>query len=339
MKAIHFDQPGEPDVLRWVDCPDPALKPGEALIQVRSAGVNRADVLQRRGMYPPPTGSSPILGLEAAGHVLAIADSADSKDAAAAARPAWLQVGQPVMALLAGGGYAEQVAVPLGQVMPIPTGVSMEQAGALPEVFLTAYLNLFRLGGLPFRTGQSARVLVHGGASGIGTAAIQLCRSAGLTVYCTVGDSDRAKRCEQLGAAAAWNYQQADFHAQVMAATAGSGVDLILDCIGASYLDRNLRSLATDGRLVVIGLMGGTQADLDLGLLLRRRIAIIGSTLRALPLARKASLCSEFAARALPLFEQGDLQLVVDQTFAMADAAAAHRAIEQAHFGKIALRL
>ena len=336
MKAIHFDQPGEPDVLRWVDCPDPTLKPGEVLIRVRSAGVNRADVLQRRGMYPPPTGSSPILGLEAAGHVLAIAASEGGTDPVL---PPWLQVGQPVMALLAGGGYAEQVAVPRGQVMPIPSGVSMEQAGAVPEVFLTAYLNLFRLGGLPFRTGQSARVLVHGGASGVGTAAIQLCRAAGLTVYCTVGDSDRAKRCEQLGAAAAWNYQSQDFQAQVTAATAGSGVDLILDCIGASYLDRNLRSLAMDGRLVIIGLMGGAQANLDLGLLLRRRIQIMGSTLRALPLDRKASLCAEFSDRALPLFARGELQPIVDRTVPMADAAVAHRAIDQAHFGKITLVL
>ncbi len=333
MRAIHFDQPGEPEVLRWIERPAPTLQPGEVLIDVRSAGVNRADVLQRRGQYPPPPGASTTLGLEAAGLVLAIAPPA----AGSPPIPPWLQVGQPVMALLAGGGYAEQVAVPAGQVLPIPQGVSIEQAGALPEVFLTAFLNLFRLGGLPFRSGQRARVLIHGGASGVGTAAIQLCRAAGHSVYCTVGDSARAKRCQDLGATESWDYHHSDFHAQIQQATAGAGVDLILDCIGGEYLDRNLRSLAADGRLVVIGLMGGAQASLDLALLLRRRIQIVGSTLRALPLYRKAALCADFADRALPLFDRGELRPIVDQTFAMADAAAAHRALDHAHFGKLVL--
>ncbi|MBL9006402.1 MAG: NAD(P)H-quinone oxidoreductase [Myxococcales bacterium] len=333
MKAIHFDTPGDPDVLRWVDRPDPSLAPGEVLIAVRSAGVNRADVLQRRGLYPPPPGASSTLGLEAAGHVLAIA----SPTAASDPLPAWLKVGQPVMALLAGGGYAEQVAVPVGQVLPIPNSVSLEEAGALPEVFLTAFLNLFHVGGLPFGSGQSARVLIHGGASGVGTAAIQLCHAAGLITYCTVGDAARAQRCLKLGAHAAWNYRETDFHAQVLQATRGAGVDLILDCIGAEYLDRNLRSLALDGRLVLIGLMGGSQANLDLALLLRRRIQMLGSTLRALPTARKAALCADFATRALPLFERGALRPIVDQTFPMAAAAFAHRALDSAHFGKLVL--
>lgn len=333
MKAIHFDQPGDPEVLRWIDCPDPSPQPGEVLIAVRSAGVNRADVMQRRGLYPPPPGSPSTLGLEAAGSVLALGSAV----ASANPRPTWLQVGQPVMALLAGGGYAEQVAVPASQVLPIPASVSLEQAGAVPEVFLTAFLNLFRLGGLPFRSGQPARVLIHGGASGVGTAAIQLCRVAGLTAYCTVGDSARAQRCQELGATAAFDYHHTDFQAQVLHATAGSGVDLILDCIGGEYLDRNLRCLAPDGRLVVIGLMGGPHGALDLGLLLRRRIQIIGSTLRPLPLDRKAALCADFATRALPFFEHGELRPIVDQTFAMADAAAAHHALEHAHFGKLVL--
>lgn len=337
MKAIHFAAPGDPEVLQLVEEPEPALRPGEVLIAVRAAGVNRADVMQRRGLYPPPPGASAILGLEVAGEILAIAPAAGAEPALPDVAP--LAMGQAVMALLAGGGYAERVAVPAAQVMPIPAGLSLQAAGALPEVFLTAYLNLFMLGGLPWRCGRSATVLIHGGASGVGTAALQLCRAAGLTSFCTVGDDARAERCRELGASAAWNYRQTDFQAQVMQATGGAGVSLILDCIGGDYLDRNLRALAVDGRLVLIGLMGGTHAPLDLSLLLRRRIQVIGSTLRPLPLARKAALVADFSRHALPLFASGELQPIVEQVFPLSGAAAAHRALDSAHFGKLVLRV
>lgn len=339
MKAIHFAAPGDPEVLQLVDQPDPTLRPGEVLIAVSAAGVNRADVMQRRGLYPPPPGASAILGLEVAGHILAIAPTPTEAGPAAPPSAMPIAVGQAVMALLAGGGYAEKVAVPAAQVMPIPAGISLEAAGALPEVFLTAYLNLFMLGGLPWRDGRPATVLIHGGASGVGTAALQLCRAAGVTAFCTVGDDARAERCRDLGAAAAWNYRQVDFQAAVMESTGGSGVSLILDCIGGDYLDRNLRALSADGRLVLIGLMGGTQASVDLGLLLRRRIQIIGSTLRPLPPLRKAQLVSEFTQRALPLFATGELQPVIEQVFPLGEAAAAHRALDAAHFGKLVLRI
>jgi putative PIG3 family NAD(P)H quinone oxidoreductase len=335
MRAIVVDPPGEPEALRWTEVPDPVPQPGEVLIEVRAAGVNRADVLQRQGKYPPPPGAPSTLGLEAAGHVVALGPP-PAKDDGLPAPPVWT-LGQPVMALLSGGGYAERVAVPSGQVLPIPAGLSIEQAGALPEVFLTAFLNLFRVGGLPFGGGAGARVLIHGGASGVGTAAIQLCRVAGHTAYCTVGDAARARRCQELGAHAAWDYRATDFAAQVQAVTGGQGVDLILDCIGADYLDRNLRSLAPEGRLVIIGLQGGSQASVDLALLLRRRIQILGSTLRGLSPQRKAALCADFAARALPLFARGELRPIVDQTFPMAAAGAAHRALDHAHFGKLVL--
>lgn len=335
MKAIHFAAPGDPDVLTLVDRPEPNPRPGEVLIAVRAAGVNRADVMQRRGLYPPPPGAPDILGLEVAGEILAIVPSGSS----GATAPAGLAVGQPVMALLAGGGYAEQVAVPAQQVLPIPPGLSMEAAGAIPEVFLTAYLNLFMLGGLPFRDGRRATVLIHGGASGVGTAALQLCRAAGLTAFCTVGDDGRAERCRELGAAAAWNYHQVDFQEAVGQATAGAGVSLILDCIGGEYLDRNLRTLSPDGRLVIIGLMGGTGASLDLARLLRSRLQILGSTLRPLPLPRKAELVAEFAARALPLFNSGELRPIVEQVFPLERASEAHRALDAAHFGKLVLRI
>lgn len=338
MKAIRFEQPGEPDVLRLVDVPDLKPGPGEVLVAVCAAGVNRADLMQRRGLYPPPAGASDILGLEAAGHIAALGPGAPGSAASAP-----FSVGQSVMALLSGGGYAEQVVVPVGQVMAVPTSVSALHAGAIPEAFLTAYLNLFHLGGLPFAPeageGAGRSVLIHGGASGVGTAALQLCRAAGVTAYCTVGDDDRGARCVALGARAALNYRSTDWAEKLQSATDGRGVDVVLDCIGGSYLDRNLRSLAIDGRLVIIGLQGGTHANLDLAVVLRRRIQVIGSTLRPLSTARKAALCSDFAARALPLFDRGLLAPIVDCVMPLSEAAAAHRAMDGAHFGKIILQV
>jgi putative PIG3 family NAD(P)H quinone oxidoreductase len=333
MKAVLFEKPGGPEVLAIGDAPEPTPGRGEVLIEVAATAVNRADAMQRLGHYPPPPGASSILGLEAAGRIAAFGPEALEL-------APHLAIGQPAMALLSGGGYAERVAVPVGQVMPIPDGLTQVQAAAIPEVFLTAYLNLFGLGGLSFGIDRrSLSVLVHGGASGVGTAAIQLCRAAGAVVYCTVGDDERARECEKLGAALAWNYKTRDFVAAVLEATENRGVDLILDCIGGDYLERNLRALAPDGRLVCIGLQGGSRAELDLGLLLRRRLQIIGSTLRPLPVARKAQLCAEFAAKALPLFSSGVLRPIIDRVLPLSAAAEAHRALQEAHLGKIVLRV
>jgi NADPH:quinone reductase-like Zn-dependent oxidoreductase len=260
------------------------------------------------------------------------------------------------MALLTGGGYAEQVVVPCGQVMPVPDGLSDEEAAAIPEVFLTAYLNLFCLAGLRLPESTPERglksepllgtvvprpqsVLIHGGASGVGTAALQLCRAAGVTTYCTVGADERAQSCRELGATAAWNYHQTDFVAAVHEATDKRGVDIILDCIGAKYLERNLRALAADGRLLSIGLMGGSRAELDMGLMLARRIQIIGSTLRPLPPVRKAALVREFCRAALPLFTQRQLRPIVDRVLPLAEVARAHKAMDEHHVGKIVLRV
>lgn len=336
MKAILFDRPGGPEKLYLGEAPEPLCRDGEVLIAVHAAGVNRADIMQRRGLYPPPPGASPLLGLEVSGHLAAL-----PAGACGAAGP--LALGQPVMALLAGGGYAEKVAVPAEQVMPVPQNLSLEQAAAIPEVFLTAYLNLFILGGLRFEPALSPSnrqaVLIHGGASGVGTAAILLCHAAGIAAYCTVGDDGRAQALRELGARAAWNYKTTDWPAAIVAATDGRGVDRVLDCIGGSYLSRNLAALAEDGKLVLIGLQGGSQAELDLGLLLRRRLQVIGSTLRALPLARKAALCREFATRVLPLFATGQLHPVLDRVLPLAEAAAAHRALDEPHLGKIILKV
>lgn len=346
MRAILQDSPGDPETLYLGEAPAPSCGPGEVRLQVRATAVNRADVLQRCGLYKPPAGASAILGLEAMGVVAEL-----GPDAAP-----WLQPGQRVMALLTGGGYAEQVVVPCGQVMPVPAGLTDEEAAAIPEVFLTAYLNLFCLCGLRLPESTPERgfksepllgtvlprpqsVLIHGGASGIGTAALQLCRAAGVTTYCTVGADERVASCRELGAAAAWNYRTSDFVAAVMAATEQRGVDIVLDCIGGSYLERNLRALALDGRLVCIGLMGGARAELDLGLLLQRRLQVIGSTLRALPPGRKAALVRELTREVLPLFAHKQLRPIVDQVLPLAEAARGHRALDQHHVGKIVLKV
>lgn len=335
MRAILFDKPGDPEVLRLGDAPEPVLSDGEVLIEVAATAVNRADLMQRRGLYPPPPGASPILGLEVAGTIAALGPGVSSSV---------FTVGQKVMALLAGGGYAERVTVAAAQVLPVPAGLSLQQAAGIPEVFLTAYLNLFRLGGLPFSEGQgpaasAPSVLIQGGASGVGSAALQLCRVAGITTYCTVGDDSRMADCAALGAARVWNYKSTDFSTAIAQATGGHGVDVILDCVGASYLERHLNSLALDGRLVCIGLQGGSRAELDLGLLLRRRIQIIGSTLRALPVARKAALCRDFAARVLPFFDSEQLRPIIDRVLPIAEAAAAHRLLDGPHVGKIILTM
>ncbi len=343
MRAIIQDAPGGPETLYLGEAAAPSCGAGDVRIVVRATAVNRADLLQRAGHYQPPPGASPILGLEAMGVVAELGAEVDPR----------LHVGQRVMALLTGGGYAAEVVVPHGQVMPVPAGLSDEEAAAIPEVFLTAYLNLFCLAGLrlPESAGElpsaplgptgprPQSVLIHGGASGIGTAALQLCRAAGVTAYCTVGADERKPSCTALGATATWNYHSEDFVAAVHAATNQRGVDIILDCIGAKYLERNLRALAPDGRLVCIGLLGGNRAEADLGLMLARRLQLIGSTLRALPPARKAALVRAFTREVLPLFAAHKLRPVVDRVLPLSDIAQAHRAMDQHHVGKIVLRV
>jgi putative PIG3 family NAD(P)H quinone oxidoreductase len=298
---------------------------GEVRLRVRACAVNRADLLQRQGLYPPPPGASPILGLECAGEVVELGAGVSD----------W-KVGDRAMALLAGGGYAEQVAVHAGSLLPVPAHFTFEQAAAVPEVYLTVFLTVFQLGGL--REGDA--VLVHGGGSGIGTACIQLAKRAGARVLATAGSQAKCQACLELGADAAVNYRDSDFTAAARDLTGGRGIDVVLDSIGAPYLERNLAALAVGGRLVVIGLMGGAKAEINLGALLTRRLSVIGSTLRARPVEEKAELVAAFLARFGAALERGEIDPVIDRVLPLADAAAAHRAMKASeHFGKIVLRV
>jgi putative PIG3 family NAD(P)H quinone oxidoreductase len=325
MKAIVVDQPGVDSVLRVAEVPDPALAPGCVRIRVRAAAVNRADLLQRAGFYPPPKGASELLGLECAGEVIEAAPDVSG-----------VRVGDRVMALLAGGGYAEQVVVSAGSVMRIPERLSFEEAAAIPEVFLTVYLNVFRLGAFP----EGGVALVHGGGSGIGTAAIQLVKCAGGAIVVTAGSDEKCLRCLDLGADKAVNYRSGDFVEAVAELTGGKGADVVLDSIGAPYLARNLEALTVGGRLVLIGLMGGARAEISLGALLTRRLQVIGSTLRARPDDEKRTLVEGFLERFGDALQRGEIGPVVDRVVELADADAAHRAMKASeHFGKIVLRV
>jgi tumor protein p53-inducible protein 3 len=322
MKAILFDQPGGPEVLRYGDTPDPRPGAGELLVRVRATAVNRADTLQRRGGYPPPEGASPILGLELAGEVV---------EGAGDWRP-----GDRVMAVVTGGGYAELAAVPAGMAMPIPERLSFEESAALPEAFLTAYLNLFTLGRL--QGGEA--VLIHAGASGIGTAAIQLARAAGTRVLATAGSDEKLARCRELGADVTINYKRESFRERVIEATDRQGVNLVLDFIGAPYWDDNLASLAIDGRLALIGFLSGSRGQLDLGMIMGKRLNVFGTTLRRTPLPQKIALTEAFAAFALPRFDAGELRPVIDTVLPLEQAAEAHRRMEaNSNIGKIVLRV
>ena len=322
MKAILFDQPGGPEVLRYGDAPDPQPGAGELLVRVRATAVNRADTLQRRGGYPPPEGASPILGLELAGEVI---------EGAGDWRP-----GDRVMAVVTGGGYAELATVPAGMAMPIPERLSFEEAAALPEAFLTAYLNLFMLGCL--LAGEA--VLVHAGASGIGTAAIQLARVAGARVLATAGSDEKLGRCRELGADVTINYKRESFRERVAEATGGRGVNLVLDFIGAPYWEDNMASLAMDGRLALIGFLGGSRGQLDLGPIMAKRLDVFGTTLRRTPLPQKTALTGAFATFALQRFESGELRPVIDSVLPLEQAAEAHRRMEgNSTIGKIVLRV
>ncbi len=325
MKAIVIAQPGDESVLRLGETAAPELRPGAIHIRVHAAGVNRADLLQRQGFYPPPPGASPLLGLECAGEVVGVAPDVD----------AW-QPGDRAMALLPGGGYAEEVVVSAGSAMPVPDGLSYLEAAAIPEVFLTVFLNVFQLAALP----SGGRLLVHGGGSGIGTAAIQLAKLAQASCLVTAGSDEKCKRCLSLGADRAINYRSEDFAEAVEQETAGRGVDVVLDSIGAPYLERNLRSLSVGGRLVLIGLMGGAKGEIQLGTLLARRLQMIGSTLRVRADEEKAAIVAGFLARFGDDLESGRIVPVIDRVLPLEAAAEAHRVMKASeHFGKIVLQL
>ncbi|MCK0112869.1 NAD(P)H-quinone oxidoreductase [Ornithinimicrobium sp. F0845] len=323
MRAITIPEPGEADALVLADVPAPQVRAGEVLIDVVTAGVNRADVMQRKGFYPPPEGASEYPGLEVSGTISELGDGVDG----------W-QVGDPVCALLSGGGYAEQVAVPAGQVLPVPEGVDVAEAAALPEVACTVWSNVFLTANL-----QPGEVLlVHGGSSGIGTMAIQLAREVGARVGVTAGSQDKLAACAELGAEILVNYREQDFVEELRAATEGHGADVILDVVGAKYLDRNTDLLAENGRLVVIGLQGGAKAELDLRRLLAKRAAVIATSLRARPAAEKATIVAAVREHVWPLVAAGRVKPIVHQRFPLEQAAEAHRLMEtSSHIGKILL--
>jgi NADPH2:quinone reductase len=322
MRAIEIAAPGGPQVLRLVQRPVPELRAGEVLVRVMAAGVNRPDIMQRLGKYPPPPGASDIPGLEIAGEI------------AIGAGDGRLATGASVCALVAGGGYAEYCAVPLEQCLPVPDGVSIVHAAALPETFFTVWTNLFQRAGL--KAGDT--VLVHGGASGIGTTAIQLARAFGATIFTTAGSPERCDACRQLGATRAIDYKTEDFVAVVRDATNGRGVDMILDIIGGDYLPRNLDCLAMDGRLVQIGLIGGSKATFNFGPVLQKRLTVTGSTLRPRTPAEKGAIGRELETRVWPLFRTGEIRPLVDAEFPLDRAADAHRALEAGRiFGKAVL--
>ncbi len=303
----------------------PQPGPGEVLIRVAAAGVNRPDVMQRKGRYPPPPGASDLPGLEVAGTIERVGDGVTE----------W-RGGDAVCALVAGGGYAEYCVAPAPQCLPVPTSLDMVAAAAIPETFFTVWTNVFERGRL--QPGESA--LFHGGSSGIGTTAIQLADAHGATVYVTAGSDEKCRACERLGAARAINYRTDDFAEAIAGLTGGRGVDLILDIMGASYLDRNLRSLAIEGRLVEIGLMGGTEAPLDVERLLRRRLTITGSTLRPRSVEEKSAIAAALLEQVWPLLERGRVKPIVYRTFPLRDAAEAHRVMETSeHIGKLVLTM
>jgi NADPH2:quinone reductase len=323
MICIEIAEPGGPEVLRAVERPDPTPAPGEVLIQVAAAGVNRPDVMQRRGAYPPPPGASDIPGLEVAGTIAALGSGVEQ----------W-HVGDRVCALLAGGGYASMCVAPAPQCLPVPATLDLEAAAAIPETFFTVWTNVFDRGHL--EAGESA--LFHGGSSGIGTTAIQLAKARGATVFVTAGSDEKCRACEALGATRAINYRSEDFVAAVRDLTSGRGVDLVLDIMGGSYLQRNLSALATDGRLVQIGLMGGESASIDLRRVLGRRLTITGSTLRPRTVQEKGEIAAALLQQVWPLLERGVVRPIIHRTFPLVEAAAAHRLMESSeHIGKIVL--
>ena len=325
MRYIDHGAGGAPEVLRTAEGPVPAPGPGEVLIRVAYAGVNRPDVIQRQGKYPPPPGASPHIGLEVAGEVVALGEGASK-----------CKLGDRVCALANGGGYAEYAAAPEGQVLPVPKGLSLLQAAAIPENYFTVWTNVFERG----RLVAGETFLVHGGSSGIGLTAIQLAAARGATVYTTVGNAEKAKVCESLGATAAINYREQDFVEEIARLTDRKGVDLILDMVGGDYIGRNLKSLALDGRLVQIAYLQSPKVEVDWTTLMTRRLTFTGSTLRPRSAADKAAIADALRAQVWPLLEQGRALPVIHKVYPLAEASAAHALMESStHIGKIMLEV
>lgn len=322
MRAVVVNEPGGPEALTVTELPDPEPAEGEMTVRVGAAGVNRADLLQRRGFYDPPPGATPVLGLEAAGEVVSVGPGVDDS---------W--VGRRVMALLSGGGYAELVAVPVGQVAAVPDGLDEVAAGGLMETAATVWSNVFKTAGL--REGEL--LLVHGGASGIGTTAIQMARAAGARVVVTVGTEQKAQVCRDLGAELAIVYREQDFGDVLR--EQGMKPDVILDIMGAKYLDANVRALATGGRLVIIGLQGGVKAELDLGRLLTKRASVTATSLRARPVEEKTAIVADLVEHVWPWVVDGRVRPIVHATFTLDEVADAHQVLEDSsHVGKVVLR-
>ncbi|MEP6598352.1 MAG: NAD(P)H-quinone oxidoreductase [Actinomycetota bacterium] len=325
MHAVVITRPGPPEVLEVEEVPDPTPVAGEVVVDVTATAVNRADLLQREGNYPPPPGASPYLGLECSGTITELGDDVTG----------W-QIGDEVCALLAGGGYAERVAVPAGQLLRQPRGLSRIDAGGLPEAACTVWSMVFDIGRL--QPGES--LLVHGGTSGIGTLAIQLAHRWGARVFTTAGTQHKVSVARGLGADVAINYREQDFVAVVLEETDGRGVDVILDNMGAAYLARNMGSLARDGRLVVLGLQGGRTSELDLGTLLANRATVSAASLRGRPPEQKSAIVAATQAQVWPLVESGEVYPVIDRVLRLEDAVEAHRLVESSeHIGKVVLRV
>jgi putative PIG3 family NAD(P)H quinone oxidoreductase len=325
MRAVIASAAGGPEVLTVVELPDPVPGPGEVVLEVAAAGLNRADLMQRMGFYPPPPGASDVLGMECSGTVAAVGPDVTG----------W-SVGDRACALLAAGGYASQVAVPAGQVMPVPDGVDLVTAAALPEATATVWSNVYMVAGL--QPGET--ILVQGGAGGIGTTAIQLASQLGSRVLTTAGTPEKLALCASLGADVTINYREQDFVEVVRESTDGGGADVILDNMGAKYLSRNLDALAIEGRLVIIGMQGGTKAELDIATLLRKRGAVIATSLRSRPTAEKAAICAAVVEHVWPLVADGRVRPIVDRTMPLEEVRAAHELMESGeHTGKILLTL
>jgi putative PIG3 family NAD(P)H quinone oxidoreductase len=323
MHAVVCDGHGDVDVLRWAEVDDPEPGEGEILIEVVASAVNRADLLQRQGFYPPPKGITDILGLECSGRVKAL-----GRDVIG-----W-SVGDPVCALLAGGGQAERAVAPAGQCLPVPGGIDVATAGALPEVSCTVWSNLVQIAELT----KDDVLLIHGGASGIGTMAIQVGKALGATVITTAGSPEKLDRCRELGADVAIDYRESDFVTVLREETGEYGADVILDIMGAAYLERNVEALATGGRLVCIGMQGGSRGELDLGSLLTKRASVHATSLRARPLAEKAAICRSVADGLWPLVADGRVQPIVEASYPMTAVAEAHRLVaDSGHVGKVLL--
>jgi NADPH2:quinone reductase len=323
MIAVEVSEPGAPEVLKAVSRPRPVPGPGEVLIKVAAAGVNRPDVLQRTGHYPPPPGASDLPGLEVAGEIVALGDGVSER-----------KVGERVCALVAGGGYAQYCVAAGDLSLPIPEGMSDVEAAAIPETFYTVWTNVFQRA----RLQPGEVLLVHGGSSGIGTTAIQLAREHGATVYVTAGSDEKCAACEKLGATVAINYRREDFVERIRALTDRRGVDVLLDMVAGDYFPRNLKSLAVEGRLVQIALQRGARSEIDLGRLMVKRLTVTGSTLRPRSVAEKAVIATELRQKVWPMFESGTIKPIIHATFPLADAAGAHALMETStHIGKIML--